>query len=156
MIVWERAIKPGAGSSGQNKLRRPSSIEKGSRGSGQDRLLADCPRLCAFRVLHRGLRARAYGGRGLKKVEAVVPHADPCSSFVKSGWRNIMGSKDTFKSPCLRDNDAWDWTVLGHSAEEFGSFLVSEKVVRALPRLFAGRFRFMDQGHGASPLNCVR
>jgi hypothetical protein len=60
-----------------------------------------------------------------------------------------MDSKDTFKRPRLPANEAWDWTVLRYSAEEFVPFIVSEKVVRALPRLPTGWCRFMDQGHSA-------
>ncbi len=73
-----------------------------------------------------GSPGTSYWGRGLKQVKAVVPHASLCSSLVKSGWHNIVGLKDTFKRPCPRVNEAWDWMVLRHGTEEFGPFLVSE------------------------------
>ena len=70
-------------------------------------------------VLLRGLLDWVYWGRGLKNVKAVVPHASLCPSLVKSRWRNIMGPKGTFKRPCPCNKEAWDWTVLQHSTEEF-------------------------------------
>jgi hypothetical protein len=48
-------------------------------------------------------------------------------------WRNIRAVKTMLEEPPIRDDEARHRAIFRHSAEELGSFLVSEEIVRAVP-----------------------
>lgn len=105
--------------------------------------------LCFFPVLHSGCPALTFSGCAVEKVIAIKPHTSPCPSVMKARWSSVPNLKNSVEGPCVSSKKARHWTVFRHRAEEFGSLPISVEVVRAVPPLWMGWSRFINQSHGA-------